>query len=95
LSSVVAEPRPADELLVVREQLALLSADDKELLMLTAWDGLSPGEAAQVLRLKPATARARLFRARRRLQARLAVAGVRPGEEDPPPYRQPNLAAHE
>jgi RNA polymerase sigma-70 factor (ECF subfamily) len=71
-TAAAAQHPPADELVVVRQQLALLSDDDREMLTLTAWDGLTPGEAAQVLGLKPATARARLFRARKRLQARLA-----------------------
>ncbi|MEY2472291.1 MAG: hypothetical protein QOK28_1620 [Actinomycetota bacterium] len=70
-AEAVAAPRRADELIVVRQQLALLPADDREMITLTAWDGLTPSEAAQVLGLKPSTARARLFRARRRLQARL------------------------
>lgn len=47
--------------------LAQLSEADRELLLLIAWDGLSPAEAATVLGIKPATARVRLLRARRRL----------------------------
>jgi RNA polymerase sigma-70 factor (ECF subfamily) len=49
------------------EALARLSESDRELLLLIAWDGLSPAEAATVLGIKPATARVRLLRARRRL----------------------------
>jgi RNA polymerase sigma-70 factor (ECF subfamily) len=52
--------------------LAQLSEDDRELLLLIAWDGLSPGEAATALGIKPATARVRLMRARRRLTQALA-----------------------
>lgn len=52
--------------------LAQLSDDDRELLLLIAWDGLSPAEAATVLDIKPATARVRLLRARRRLTRALA-----------------------
>jgi RNA polymerase sigma-70 factor, ECF subfamily len=40
---------------------------DRELLLLIAWDGLSTTDAAAVLAIKPATARVRLMRARRRL----------------------------
>jgi RNA polymerase sigma-70 factor, ECF subfamily len=52
--------------------LARLSDTDRELLLLIAWDGLSPAEAATVLGIKPATARVRLLRARRRLTMALA-----------------------
>jgi RNA polymerase sigma-70 factor (ECF subfamily) len=52
--------------------LARLSATDRELLLLVAWEGLSPGEAAAVLGIKPATARVRLLRARRRLTQALS-----------------------
>jgi RNA polymerase sigma-70 factor (ECF subfamily) len=52
--------------------LARLSESDRELLLLIAWDGLSPAEAATVLAIKPATARVRLLRARRRLTQALS-----------------------
>jgi RNA polymerase sigma-70 factor (ECF subfamily) len=52
--------------------LARLSEADRELLLLIAWDGLSPAEAATVIGIKPATARVRLLRARRRLTQALA-----------------------
>lgn len=52
--------------------LARLSESDRELLLLIAWDGLSPAEAAAVLDIKPATARVRLLRARRRLTQALS-----------------------
>jgi RNA polymerase sigma-70 factor (ECF subfamily) len=52
--------------------LAQLSEDDRELLLLIAWDGLSPAEAATVLAVKPVTVRVRLLRARRRLTLALA-----------------------
>jgi RNA polymerase sigma-70 factor (ECF subfamily) len=52
--------------------LARLSDCDRELLLLIAWDGLSPTRAAAVLHIKPATARVRLLRARRRLTGALA-----------------------
>jgi RNA polymerase sigma-70 factor, ECF subfamily len=52
--------------------LARLNDADRELLLLIAWDGLSPAEAATVLAIKPATARVRLLRARRRLTQALS-----------------------
>jgi RNA polymerase sigma-70 factor, ECF subfamily len=47
--------------------LSRISEADRELLLLIAWDGLSTSDAAAVLAIKPATARVRLMRARRRL----------------------------
>lgn len=48
--------------------LAQLSAADREALLLIAWDGLTPQEAAQVLGEAPGTFRVRLHRARGRLR---------------------------
>ncbi len=57
----------------VHGALALLSADDRELVTLIAWEGLSPTEAATVLGLSAGTARVRLHRARLRLRAALTT----------------------
>ncbi|MEQ4302564.1 RNA polymerase sigma factor [Plantactinospora sp. B6F1] len=54
--------------------LAQLSDDDRELLTLVAWHGLSPGRAARVLGCSTATYYVRLHRARRRLRNALAAA---------------------
>jgi RNA polymerase sigma-70 factor (ECF subfamily) len=48
--------------------LAALTPADRELLLLVAWDGLTPAEAAQVLGVAPGTARVRLSRARTRFE---------------------------
>ncbi len=56
--------------------LARLGDDDRELLLLIAWDGLTPSQAAVVLGAKPATVRVRLLRARRRLDRALARDGA-------------------
>jgi RNA polymerase sigma factor (sigma-70 family) len=45
-------------------RLAALNDDQREALLLVSWDGLSTDEAAAVLRLRPATFRKRLSRAR-------------------------------
>jgi RNA polymerase sigma-70 factor (ECF subfamily) len=71
----VAADRP-DEREEVRAAFAGLSAADRELLSLTAWEGLSPTEIATVLGCTRGTVRVRLHRARRRLARRLAAAGV-------------------
>jgi RNA polymerase sigma factor (sigma-70 family) len=55
----------------VRQALDALSADDRELVTLTAWEGLSPAQAGAVLGLTPGAARTRLHRARLRLRASL------------------------
>lgn len=49
--------------------LAQLKAVDRDLILLVAWDELTPSEAGQVLGLRPVTARSRLHRARQRLSA--------------------------
>jgi RNA polymerase sigma-70 factor (ECF subfamily) len=63
-------PALTDSLLA--QALERLRDSDRELLLLIAWDGLSPAQAAVVLGIKPATARVRLLRARRRLVRSLA-----------------------
>lgn len=57
----------------VRAALASLSAGDQELLRLVGWDLLDQAELAQVLGCSRAALKVRLHRARRRLQATLAV----------------------
>jgi RNA polymerase sigma factor (sigma-70 family) len=46
-----------------------LAEEDRELLLLVSWEGLSPSEAAKVIGVSPLAARTRLHRARRRLRA--------------------------
>ncbi|MDR2999077.1 MAG: RNA polymerase sigma factor [Microbacterium sp.] len=55
----------------LRDALATLKPDDAALLVLTALDGLSVADAAQVIGVKPGTARMRLKRARDGLRAGL------------------------
>ena len=66
-----------------RAQQALddLSPDDRELVTLIAWEGLTPTEAAGALGLSPGTARVRLHRARTRLRAALSTPAA-PEETD-------------
>jgi RNA polymerase sigma-70 factor (ECF subfamily) len=58
----------------VRAALARLGDEDRELLMLSSWEGLSPGEIATVMELPAVTLRSRLHRARKRLRAELTRA---------------------
>ena len=74
---VAALPDPArvlegrEDAALVRAALDQLSPDDRELVTLTAWDGLTPAQAAAALGLTPGNARVRLHRARARLSAAL------------------------
>ncbi|MBP2705534.1 sigma-70 family RNA polymerase sigma factor [Microbispora sp. RL4-1S] len=58
--------RVAERFAVVRA-LATLSEDEREILILVAWQGLSPRDAARVVGCSPAAFRVRLHRARKRL----------------------------
>jgi RNA polymerase sigma-70 factor, ECF subfamily len=63
----VEEPRD----LRLLDALATLRDRDRELLLLVAWEGLTPTEAAVALGSTPVACRVRLHRARRRLAAAL------------------------
>ena len=51
--------------------LSALSDAEREVLLLVAWEGLTPAEAGAVLGLTPVAARSRLHRARARAQSAL------------------------
>ncbi|TPW76720.1 RNA polymerase sigma factor [Schumannella sp. 10F1B-5-1] len=55
----------------LRRALDALRADDRELVLLVAWEGFGVAEAGAVLGLKPEAARARYSRARARLRETL------------------------
>lgn len=69
LSSATADAR------IVRDAMAGLDPDDRELLWLTCWEGLTPTDLAAVFAIPPATARTRLHRARGRLRTALRAQG--------------------
>ena len=77
----VAPPPDADGRLAAA--LAALGETDRELLMLSAWDGLTAAEIAEHLGIRAATVRVRLHRARRRLEGDLS----RRGRAQPTPVR--------
>ena len=62
----------------LREALEQLRESDREILLLIAWEGLSPTQAGAVLGIKAATVRVRLHRARRRLARALVREGAEP-----------------
>ncbi|MET8570112.1 sigma-70 family RNA polymerase sigma factor [Streptomyces sp. NPDC004783] len=59
--------------MALRNALASLGEEDREVLILAAWQGLTPREAARVVGCTAATMRVRLHRARRRLAKAVAV----------------------
>ncbi|WP_328992897.1 RNA polymerase sigma factor [Kribbella sp. NBC_01245] len=75
LAQVTPDPADAvDSTTVIRAAMAGLSEGDRELLMLTGWEGLDPREVAIVLGLPARTVRTRLHRARTRLRKSLGDA---------------------
>lgn len=70
-TSVALEAEQRAEHLAVLHALAKLRPGDRELMLLSVWDGLKTGEVAVVLGITPVAARARLSRARRRLESAL------------------------
>lgn len=64
----------------LRAVLGALTDDERDVLLLVAWDGLSPAEAARVLGITPEASRTRLSRARRHAQS-LLDAGQPSAEE--------------
>jgi RNA polymerase sigma factor (sigma-70 family) len=70
------EPAVDERADAVLGALARLGEGDRELLTLSAWEGLNPAEIATVLGISPNRARVRLHRARARLRAQLGRAGV-------------------
>jgi RNA polymerase sigma-70 factor (ECF subfamily) len=70
-ASAALEAERRAEHLAVLQALAKLRPGDRELLLLSVWDGLQTGEIAVVLGISPVAARARISRARRRLKSAL------------------------
>jgi len=64
---------------LVHEALRKLNPIDREVLLLSEWEGLSPAQIASVLRCPKVTARGRLHRARRRFRS--AFQELRSGDE--------------
>jgi RNA polymerase sigma-70 factor, ECF subfamily len=55
----------------VRAALARLDEEDREILRLSSWEGLSPSEIATVMGVPGVTVRSRLHRARKRLRSQV------------------------
>jgi RNA polymerase sigma factor (sigma-70 family) len=86
---LTAPPEPSGEAAEALRAMGGLGEEDRELLLLVAWEELSPSEAARVLGISALAARSRLHRARRRLRKLLdddaggaGSAGPEPDTED-------------
>ncbi|WP_338702348.1 RNA polymerase sigma factor [Streptomyces sp. Q6] len=77
----------------LRRVLAELPPVERELLLLVAWEQLSPTEAAAVLGIPAGTARSRLHRARARLRESAALASA--GSPGPPGPRGRSSSARQ
>jgi RNA polymerase sigma factor (sigma-70 family) len=83
---LTAEPAPApipppaagEEATALARALAALSRSDRELLLLTGWEQLTPAQIARVLDRPAALVSRRLYRARRRLAAALERGAASP-----------------
>jgi RNA polymerase sigma-70 factor, ECF subfamily len=71
------EPDAPAERARIGRALAALDAADRELLVLIAWDDLTPAQAAGALGWSPGSTRVRLHRARRRFAERLGALETR------------------
>ncbi|WP_323792743.1 RNA polymerase sigma factor, partial [Nocardioides sp.] len=69
--AVIAGVDASREWHVVRDVLATLAADDRETLLLYAWEGLSYAEVADAVGVPVGTVRSRIHRARRALRGAL------------------------
>jgi RNA polymerase sigma-70 factor, ECF subfamily len=70
------EEGPDAESVVMRLCLNALTPDERELLMLAGWEGLSAAQMGRVLGCSPTAARIRLHRARARLKSEMADFGT-------------------
>lgn len=69
------------ERLAVLRAMATVPEDDREILILVAWQGLTPRDAAKVVGCTPAALRVRLHRARKRLMRAVDEGAVDEGAE--------------
>jgi RNA polymerase sigma factor (sigma-70 family) len=76
----VSVEQPHDDHKDLRDALLSLSSDDRELLMLEAWEELNSEQIGTVLGCSAGAARTRLHRARRRLHDALERAGHATGD---------------
>ena len=89
--STPGEGDPGPGRLAALAALSRVSEDDREILMLAAWDGLSSQELGWALSCSPTAARIRLHRARVRLDAEWADVRVATSSTSPRLQEAPEL----
>lgn len=77
VTEVHRDPSVVD-LMAIGDAVRRLAPTEREVMLLTAWEGLSPAEIAVVLDLPAATVRSHLHRARHELRERLDPMGSGP-----------------
>jgi RNA polymerase sigma-70 factor (ECF subfamily) len=70
-AGLAAAPRQGERFDAVQQALGRVPARDRELLTMTAWEGLTPEQIAKVMGLSANVVRVRLHRARSRLRREL------------------------
>ncbi|MDX6657763.1 MAG: hypothetical protein QOH62_2556 [Solirubrobacteraceae bacterium] len=88
LAASLPAPTAADHEVVTA--ITALGESDREVLLLSAWEQLSPAEIAEVLAISPIAVRSRLHRARQRVQAQLGSPAA--GTASVPPALEPEKA---
>lgn len=83
LLDVAARLDAENDVLELREALLALRDEERDVLLLVAWEQLSPTEAAETLGIDAGTARTRLHRARRNIRAHISGATNPDTESDP------------
>jgi len=78
-----------ERLALVRQAMALLRKNERDVLTLCVWSGLGYAEAAQALGVPVGTVRSRLSRARRKLAKLVAAGRLRPVAERAEEKREP------
>jgi RNA polymerase sigma-70 factor (ECF subfamily) len=86
----IGSPEPSD--VDVTDALRRLSPNEREVMQLVVWDGLSPAETAEVLKCSVNVVEVRLHRARKRLTRRLRAAGDAPDGEVADVVQAPEIA---
>jgi RNA polymerase sigma-70 factor (ECF subfamily) len=95
LRAVDVVEEPVDEFgLLALSCLRSLPPEDRELLMLTAWEGLSSAEVGRLLGCSATAARIRLHRARTRLNAEMTFNGTTEKQRGPGGHLQGSGDAH-
>ena len=70
-TEIATHPAPEGAAAEILEVMAELGEENRELLLLVSWEGLSQAEAGRVIGISALAARSRLHRARRRLRTLL------------------------